>query len=121
MVLIHPLGIGQSTVENKKGPVNFLLKVAAVVVKLVHISMRKLPRVKWAQVHPMSLQNTVVGAHQEEIIRIGAKKLMPHMQVLIFYPEMTGKTLVLSILPEVILDMGTKTGNWKMLEGISTR
>ena len=121
VVLIHPMGIGLSTVEIIKGPVNFLLKVAAVVVKLVHISMRKLPGVKWDRAHLMSLQNMSMGIQQEAIIQIGANKLMLHMQALIFYPEMTGKTLVLRVLPEVILGMCTKTGSWKMLEGTSTR
>ena len=121
VVLIHPMGIGLSTVEIIKGPVNFLLKVAAVVVKLVHISMRKLPVVKLDQAHLMSLQNMLMGVQQEAIIQIGANKQMLRMQALIFYPEMTGKTLVLRVMPEVILGMCTKTGSWKMLEGISTR
>jgi len=121
VVLIHPLGIGLRTGGRIKGPVNFLLKVAAVVVKLVHISTRKLPRVKWDQAHLMSLQSTVMGVQQKAIIQIGANKLMLHMQALIFYPEMTGKTPVLTVLTEVILGMFTKTGNWKMLEGVSTR
>jgi len=121
VVLIHPMGIGLNTVEKIKGHVIFLLKVAAVVVKFVHISMRKLPRVKWDQVHLMSLQNMVMGVQQKAIIRIGANKLMLYMQALIFYPELTGATLVLRVLPEVILGMCTKTGNPKMLEGVSTR
>jgi hypothetical protein len=121
VVLIHPMGIGLSTVEKIKDPVNFLLKATAVVVKLVHISMRKLPRVKWDRAHLTSLQNTVMGVQQKAIIRIGVNNLMLHSQALIFYPEMTGKTLVLRVLAEVILGMCTKAGNWKMLEGVSTR
>jgi hypothetical protein len=79
VVLIHPMGVGLSTVEKIEGPVNFLLKAAAVVVKFVHISMRKLPRVKWDRAHLMSLQSMVMGVQQKGIIQIGVNRVMLHM------------------------------------------
>uniref|UniRef100_A0A0A9CTW0 Uncharacterized protein n=1 Tax=Arundo donax TaxID=35708 RepID=A0A0A9CTW0_ARUDO len=48
LALIHPMGIGPSTVGLIETPVNFLLKVDVAVVKIVLIFMRKLPRVRWA-------------------------------------------------------------------------